>query len=367
MTSTALVIPDPADYRPEAVADLSAAALAWVERADDIGAVVEMMTRLAALEEYIAKRDPSRLGDLQLANRRAEARIGELLGETTPGARTDLQPSPARDGLKRRQDRVEFRRLARHLADWYPDKGRQSRAKILNLVKRLERVADESAARVIIDADPGDGLTTTETGWVMHCGDAADTLATLPDASIDLIVTDPPYPAESAHLWSLLAQHAKRLLAPSGVLAALSGKIALPDVIGRLGEHLQYGWCYCEPMPGAGTRIIGRHVSSVWKPWLVYTAGPWPSGRIDWHVDMLDPSPRDKGDYRWQQNPSGAAQITERFTDPGATVLDPFAGVGSHGVAAVATGRRFIGIEQDRGRYLQACDRIGPAADRVTR
>lgn len=171
--TTALVIPDPADYRPEVVADLSAAALAWVERADDLAAVIEMTARLAALEEYVAKRDPDRLGDLQLANRRAEARIGELLGVAVVGSR-------AREPLNHGR-RHEFRRIARYLDDWYPDKGRQSRAQILNLIKRLERVADESAARVIIDADPGDGTTTTETGWVMHCGDAADTLATLPD------------------------------------------------------------------------------------------------------------------------------------------------------------------------------------------
>lgn len=35
------------------------------------------------------------------------------------------------------------------------------------------------------------------------------------------------------------------------------------------------------------------------------------------------------------------------FSKPGDTVLDPFAGSGSHGVAAVNTGRSFIGFERD--------------------
>ncbi|MBV8270002.1 MAG: site-specific DNA-methyltransferase, partial [Planctomycetaceae bacterium] len=34
-------------------------------------------------------------------------------------------------------------------------------------------------------------------------------------------------------------------------------------------------------------------------------------------------------------------------TRPGQVVLDPFAGSGSTGVAALSEGRRFLGIEQD--------------------
>jgi site-specific DNA-methyltransferase (adenine-specific)/modification methylase len=41
---------------------------------------------------------------------------------------------------------------------------------------------------------------------------------------------------------------------------------------------------------------------------------------------------------------------------PGDVVLDPFMGVGSTGVAAVESGRRFVGIEIDE-TYLAAADR----------
>ena len=42
----------------------------------------------------------------------------------------------------------------------------------------------------------------------------------------------------------------------------------------------------------------------------------------------------------------------------GGTVIDPFMGTGTTSVAAIHTGRRFIGIELDPGYFRIACDRI---------
>jgi DNA modification methylase len=39
-------------------------------------------------------------------------------------------------------------------------------------------------------------------------------------------------------------------------------------------------------------------------------------------------------------------------------VLDPFMGSGSTGVAALQTGRRFIGVEIDSAHFETACARI---------
>jgi DNA modification methylase len=42
----------------------------------------------------------------------------------------------------------------------------------------------------------------------------------------------------------------------------------------------------------------------------------------------------------------------------GATVLDPYMGSGSTGIACIRTGRRFIGIEKDPTHYATALARI---------
>jgi site-specific DNA-methyltransferase (adenine-specific) len=51
------------------------------------------------------------------------------------------------------------------------------------------------------------------------------------------------------------------------------------------------------------------------------------------------------------------------FTDYAETILDPFMGSGTTGVAAVRLGRRFIGIEINPAYFDIACRRIEDAAD----
>ena len=49
------------------------------------------------------------------------------------------------------------------------------------------------------------------------------------------------------------------------------------------------------------------------------------------------------------------------FTDPAETVLDPFMGSGTTGVACVKQGRKFIGIEKRPDYFELACRRIAAA------
>lgn len=58
----------------------------------------------------------------------------------------------------------------------------------------------------------------------------------------------------------------------------------------------------------------------------------------------------DKSGYmiRVQQKPWRLmAELILRFSDPGQLVIDPFAGTGSTGLAALATGRKFMGCDND--------------------
>lgn len=47
---------------------------------------------------------------------------------------------------------------------------------------------------------------------------------------------------------------------------------------------------------------------------------------------------------------------------PGSVVLDPFAGSGTTAVAAIRSGRRFVGIEKDPGYYDVARRRLAAEA-----
>lgn len=51
-------------------------------------------------------------------------------------------------------------------------------------------------------------------------------------------------------------------------------------------------------------------------------------------------------------------------TDAGATVLDPFMGTGTTGVAALESGRAFIGIESSEKWFDVACDRLSRRGER---
>ena len=66
------------------------------------------------------------------------------------------------------------------------------------------------------------------------------------------------------------------------------------------------------------------------------------------------------------EKPIELLQVLTGVTLPGATVLDPFMGSGTTGVAAVNLGRRFVGIEVDPGYFDIACRRISRILKGVT-
>lgn len=56
------------------------------------------------------------------------------------------------------------------------------------------------------------------------------------------------------------------------------------------------------------------------------------------------------------------AEIVSLFTNPDETILDPFAGTASCGVAALTLGRKYIGIEQNPVYFEAACERLERAS-----
>ncbi|MFC6971894.1 DNA methyltransferase [Paraburkholderia dipogonis] len=61
------------------------------------------------------------------------------------------------------------------------------------------------------------------------------------------------------------------------------------------------------------------------------------------------------------QKPLALMRELLRVVPSGAIVLDPFMGSGTTGVAALQTGRGFVGIELDPTHFDNACERINEA------
>ena len=57
--------------------------------------------------------------------------------------------------------------------------------------------------------------------------------------------------------------------------------------------------------------------------------------------------------------------LVRDFTDPGDLILDPFAGSGTTGVAAIRLGRRFIGWEKDPKYHAIALKRLTAAKEQL--
>ena len=192
--------------------------------------------------------------------------------------------------------------------------------------------------------------------FVVHACDFRH--AEIADESVDIIITDPPYPQEFVPLYEELAKFAARVLKPGGSCIAMIGQSYLPDIVAGMAKHLRYHWTCGYITPGGqSVQLWERKVNTFWKPLLWFTKGDY-SG--DWVGDVCksEANDNDKDHHHWGQSESGMADIIERFTSRGCVVLDPFLGGGTTGVVCVAKQRTFIGIEIDKEVATKAEQRI---------
>jgi hypothetical protein len=216
-------------------------------------------------------------------------------------------------------------------------------------------------------------------------GDASEPIK---PGSIDVIITDPPYPAEFLPLLGKraiardeydspiygdfqedgLADIAARVLKPGGVCAVMIGQSHLPEVIERFADRLNYRWTLAYLTPGGqAVQVFPRKVNTFWKPILVFHNGDVGAGEWLGDVARSDVNDNDKRFHGWGQSESGMADLVKRLSRPGECVFDPFMGAGTTGVAALALGRSFLGcdvnadhVESARQRLEQTViDRLG--------
>ena len=76
---------------------------------------------------------------------------------------------------------------------------------------------------------------------------------------------------------------------------------------------------------------------------------------------MLRANKEKRGDHPTQKPLGVMAWAISHIPSPARTIIDPFMGSGTTGVACMNLGRRFVGIERERKYFDIACERIAIA------
>ena len=198
----------------------------------------------------------------------------------------------------------------------------------------------------------------------LYLGDCRDILPALP--KVDAVVTDPPYGIGEAR-----NDNASRSsLAKSrdyGVDSWDDKPIddKLISFVRSAGRWcIMFGGNYYECPP-----------TKCWLVWdkengandfadceLAWTNLPKAVRRIKymWH-GMLRANGEQRGDHPTQKPIGVMKWAISHLPEPNETILDPFMGSGTTGVAAVQMGKKFIGIEREPKYFDIACKRIEDA------
>lgn len=291
----------------------------------------------------------------------AAIRLGEVLAEMREAGERQADGKPSENGTVRptlrdlgltRKEAAESMALAAE-AEAVREHVATSRAgKKPITLGRLERIARNHAAANRPKMPP----PTQPPDCDIRLGDFREVLGDVADASVDVVLTDPPYPAEYLPLWDDLGAFAARVLKPDGLLVAMSGQLHLPEVYARLSEHLTYRWTIAYVATGHATVVHARRIHSMWKPVVVYGST---KRRL---YDVAKSDFAEKRDHEWGQSESGFADLLRLVADPGAVICDPFLGGGTTAVVALRAGCSFVGAELDEHHYRTSLQRVAAAA-----
>jgi site-specific DNA-methyltransferase (adenine-specific) len=233
--------------------------------------------------------------------------------------------------------------------------------------------------------------------WHIHRGEAFAFLRELKDASIDALVTDPPYSSggftRSDRTTGVQSKYQRHDVNPEHELAAFSGD--------NRDQRSMLAWCTlwlseCFRVLKEGAPVVlftdWRQLplttdaiqagGFVWRgicPWTKMNPRPRKGGfpataefvvwgskgplapRDDvgclkgaWHAPKVHQSKR----LHLTEKPDEVMREVVRICPPGGIVLDPFVGSGSTGKAAILEGRSFVGCELSEHYHAVAMARM---------
>jgi 16S rRNA G966 N2-methylase RsmD len=176
-------------------------------------------------------------------------------------------------------------------------------------------------------------------------GDFREHADKVPDGSLSLIFTDPPYDRKASQMLPELGEFAASKLMEGGSLVLYVGQTQIPAALDALRPHLRYWWTIACVHAGRSTVMREYGLNAGWKAVLWFVKGTRHDNSI--MVNDVMSGGEEKTHHDWQQSQSEAEYWISKITQEGDIVCDPFMGGGTTAAAAKAMGRNWIGFEID--------------------
>lgn len=209
-------------------------------------------------------------------------------------------------------------------------------------------------------------------------GDCLEEMKAIPDGSVDMVLTDPPYGMDyQSNRRTVTQKFAKiandagldwvdsfidqchRVMADNSALYFFASWHNL-DYFKQAIERrfkLKNVLVWVKNNHGSGD-LTGGYAPKHEFIFYAVKGRVLNRGRRIPDVIECDKIPSVKMVHPTEKNPTLLEVFINQHTDSGMTVLDPFMGSGATGLAAVATGRSFIGIELSPDYFQICCERI---------
>lgn len=214
--------------------------------------------------------------------------------------------------------------------------------------------------------------------WAVLNTDSLQFMRSLPDGSVDAIITDPPYGIskqyaggkevgkDAASYWAWYEpfyREIERVVKPGGLIAMWQTQLYFRHFWDWYGDdiHIYAGAKNFIQIRQVDIQYAYDPIVMRFKPGAKALRLKKPRRSFDFFVANTAKhlGPRKNKYLRGHPCPrplDQCVEIVENFTLPNAVILDPFAGAGTIGVAALQAGRRYIGVEIAE-QYAEACAR----------
>lgn len=182
-------------------------------------------------------------------------------------------------------------------------------------------------------------------------GDCREILPTLP--KVDAVITDPPYGVLSES--GSAATRRSGGNQDNGVMAWDIAPDFMPQILEMAPKQMIWGGCHLELAPTFGYLIWDKQIDGLNFGEVEYC---WTNQKFTPRIFRYRAVGVDGGKVHPTQKPAALmVWCINRIGNP-ETILDPFMGSGTTGVAAMRLGRKFIGIEINETYFNIACERI---------